>query len=320
MIGRGWFVLLLLYCRLLLAGQGIWTPPEILDAAYENKEIFWDLKQNERELPFFKKKNLLVFYFSISCSHCKEALPHIFRVYNKYKIKNLSIIAVAIKENQFNEVIQFAKDYSDSLPILYDRDKTFGTMINAQITPTIVLINKQGKIKCTISGYFKDAELLYDLKLDQCFGSGTGNFLWQDRFYDARLCSGCHVREYLDWITTRHAYSLIPLNSDQQKDPECMICHVTGWGESGGFIDFAKSRALAKVQCEACHGKTGGHLKSVHQKVPQEVCSGCHREFHPHEKFQISDDWPKINHVHPLTDEDIKSRSEKIQQWLAAFQ
>ncbi len=53
------------------------------------------------------------------------------------------------------------------------------------------------------------------------------------------------------------------ITTSPEKAPECLVCHVTGWGEEGGYsleVDVTNARAvkvnndLARVGCESCHG------------------------------------------------------------------
>ena len=51
--------------------------------------------------------------------------------------------------------------------------------------------------------------------------------------------------------------SLIVKNQDY--NPECVICHVTGFGYTGGFKRPDQSQDRANVQCEMCHGAGAEH-------------------------------------------------------------
>ena len=55
---------------------------------------------------------------------------------------------------------------------------------------------------------------------------------------------------------SRHSHAYETLNRvNKAFDPECLSCHVTGWGENGGFISEVDTPKLKNVQCEVCHSQ-----------------------------------------------------------------
>ncbi|MEC7984051.1 MAG: multiheme c-type cytochrome, partial [Myxococcota bacterium] len=94
-------------------------------------------------------------------------------------------------------------------------------------------------------------------------------------------CAGCHSREFARWTFTDHAQawqSLILKN--EQKNPECIPCHTTGFGEPGGLgeLNTTNIRKYKSVQCESCHGPLKGHpeSKSVKSKpITPKSCTVC---------------------------------------------
>lgn len=95
-------------------------------------------------------------------------------------------------------------------------------------------------------------------------------------------CTDCHKNITVDWQQSRHARAFESLKkSGQQGLPACIRCHVTGYGETGGFIDDELTPELAGVQCEACHGPAGKHVSALEKKnitsVPKvDICRRCH--------------------------------------------
>ena len=73
--------------------------------------------------------------------------------------------------------------------------------------------------------------------------------------------------------------SLAKTNDDY--DPECVRCHVTGWATQGAFADYDSTPAHKNVNCEACHGPGAPHsnnpeVKTLAGKVDQNTCLRCH--------------------------------------------
>ncbi len=87
-------------------------------------------------------------------------------------------------------------------------------------------------------------------------------------------CKTCHPREYEHWATTAHARAYHTLvKKDKTSDPSCLACHTTG----RGFPQNTAAR-FENVQCEACHGSTGGHPDSRKEleQVDEADCRQCH--------------------------------------------
>lgn len=102
-------------------------------------------------------------------------------------------------------------------------------------------------------------------------------------------CNTCHpehVRTYSEWKYSRNFRILQMRGKDHA--PECLPCHTTGYGKSGGFISVEETPHMKNIQCEACHGPASLHVKAPtveeHQKtlsVPKNVCTSCHHQ-HKH--------------------------------------
>lgn len=163
-----------------------------------------------------------------------------------------------------------------------------------------------------------------------------GDYIGSDK------CKICHKKEtagqqYAIWTKGPHASSFETLKNDQSKEiakkmgltvapekaPQCLKCHVTGWGD-GGYqleVDPADKRGvkrntdLARVGCEACHGagkkykskKTmlgiyNGELKGEDYgllPIIESSCTNCHNEESPtYKKFVFEERVKEI--VHPV--------------------
>jgi len=116
-----------------------------------------------------------------------------------------------------------------------------------------------------------------------------------------KRCAECHRDAWEKLLTTPHqraVKSLAKTNDDY--DPECVRCHVTGWATQGGFADYASTPVHKNVNCEACHGPGAPHsnnpeVKTLAGKVDQNTCLRCHDpDNSPH--FKFAEYWPRIEH------------------------
>jgi hypothetical protein len=117
----------------------------------------------------------------------------------------------------------------------------------------------------------------------------------------AKRCSSCHFKQYMVWKKTKHgkeAWESVP--AKYQSDPECLKCHVTGYGTTGGYVSGTAPEILQNLlgtSCEACHGPGSKHEEiakkyttkktlapdedkevrgSIYKLLPQNVCVRCH--------------------------------------------
>ena len=93
-------------------------------------------------------------------------------------------------------------------------------------------------------------------------------------------CERCHAAQTEQWEGTGHASaygSLVEVG--READPECVACHVTGYGFRGGFLWTTAPPTSVGVGCEECHGPGEGHVQSPALKtapITEETCTRCH--------------------------------------------
>jgi hypothetical protein len=88
-------------------------------------------------------------------------------------------------------------------------------------------------------------------------------------------CRMCHRDRHATWLEddphSKAFSSLTPEDvTSGRKDEKgqlCVSCHVTGYGEPGGFVSFEKTPGMADVGCEACHGPGRDHVLKILKSV-----------------------------------------------------
>lgn len=99
-------------------------------------------------------------------------------------------------------------------------------------------------------------------------------------YVGAAACGTCHPAQLRQWAASKHAKALASLERKRQElNPECIRCHVTGYGDSGGYRPGAlKGAILGNVQCEACHGFGREHRGKgkIRGSVAEAICRRCH--------------------------------------------
>lgn len=128
--------------------------------------------------------------------------------------------------------------------------------------------------------------------------------LENNQYVGAQSCQACHKTEYSHWISTNHSKAFLTLRRIRRElNPDCAICHVTGYGYKPGFsmetltVDEKK---FGGVQCEICHGPGRNHIlaptTSNIRKAPEErTCRQCHTPEHSN-AFDFTDRIDRVRH------------------------
>ena len=119
-------------------------------------------------------------------------------------------------------------------------------------------------------------------------------------FVTSQTCGTCHVEAFQIWESSAHAHAIdILVRERKEFDTQCVICHVTGSGQPGGFEDLYRTAHLANVQCEACHGQGREHSQqpTVVRMEPlgPNSCVTCHNRSNSPE-FEFVSYWEAIKH------------------------
>ncbi len=114
-----------------------------------------------------------------------------------------------------------------------------------------------------------------------------------------QTCLTCHSKEHDIWSKTGHSRAYAALQEvNKSFDPECLVCHTTGFGKPGGFISEIDTPELKNVQCEMCHGARLEHTQNPQGGFAGEAnaaCGTCHVKKHS-PKFNFGQYWPRIQH------------------------
>jgi hypothetical protein len=121
---------------------------------------------------------------------------------------------------------------------------------------------------------------------------------------DAR-CAACHAAEHAKWSETKHAHAsdaLLPKYSrrpeNRQFDPECVVCHSTGFEYKTGFENEKRTPFLKHNGCENCHGPGSGH--ATNPKDPQLLAALAPWKTKPEDRLPDLEFLKKMAETKPL--------------------
>ncbi|MBI4958306.1 MAG: cytochrome C [Desulfovibrio sp.] len=109
-----------------------------------------------------------------------------------------------------------------------------------------------------------------------------------NKYIGPTFCAECHPQESANFQKySKKAHSgdsvkrMAPgLTPDELKS--CYSCHMTGFGQPGGFVSLEATPQMANAGCEVCHGpgaahaESGGEKKLIKRKLTTKDCEVCH--------------------------------------------
>jgi thiol-disulfide isomerase/thioredoxin len=102
-------------------------------------------------LSALKGKVVFLNFWATWCGPCRDEMPSMEVLYNRFKDKGLEILAVNSEESQ-GDVIAFMQDYGLTFPALLDEDGRVNGAYGIQAIPTTFLVDRDGKIILRLVG------------------------------------------------------------------------------------------------------------------------------------------------------------------------
>jgi len=114
-----------------------------------------DREGNEIKLSDLRGKVVFINFWTTWCGFCTYEMPSIQEAYEKYKDKDVIILAVdvlAAEKIKMDEVNKFLDDKGYTFPVLYDVDGSTSVQYKVRGFPTTYIIDKEGNIADFVSG------------------------------------------------------------------------------------------------------------------------------------------------------------------------
>jgi thiol-disulfide isomerase/thioredoxin len=97
-----------------------------------------------------KGKVVAVEFYTSACSNCRAAVPHVVKLYDKYKSRGFIVIGIHTPELSFEHKLEYIHQTISELGITYpvglDDDAKVWKAYNNNYWPNLLLFDRQGKL------------------------------------------------------------------------------------------------------------------------------------------------------------------------------
>ena len=139
------------------SGSALAQTPDNTGSAPVFSASFKDFDRKLQPLKQFQGKPLVVYFWATWCKSCKNELPELIALHQKYKAKGVTVLGIAIDNT--DKVREFLKEYKVDYPVLIGSDdalalsKTLGNKVGG--LPFAVVIDAKGTIVGRLLGETK---------------------------------------------------------------------------------------------------------------------------------------------------------------------
>jgi len=107
---------------------------------------------------------VMVNFWATWCGPCRQEMPHLNKLYDKYRDSGFVLLGVNIDDNA-RAAIDLSAKMGLKFPVLLDTDKTVSRLYDLGSMPATVLIDRDGRVRHLHRGYRDGYELVYDQQL-----------------------------------------------------------------------------------------------------------------------------------------------------------
>ena len=107
---------------------------------------------------------VMVNFWATWCGPCRQEMPQLNRLYEKYKASGFVLLGVNVDDDQ-RKAAEVAGKLGVTFPVLLDTDKTVSKLYDLSTMPSTVIIDRDGKIRYVHRGYVSGYEDNYEKQI-----------------------------------------------------------------------------------------------------------------------------------------------------------
>lgn len=231
-------------------------------------------------------KPVILLFFLHTCPHCHHELEFLKQELPKIpESERPVLVGVSVLDHVTSVKATLEQDGLAFFPVVLDSNYEIRTAYGAMAgVPETFLIGRDGRVMARVRGWGQPQdEPLMRMRLAKLAGRTVPMLLSSTGYSGNEFCTVCHEVPAETWQLTAHAGAFATLvRHGADRDPECVGCHVVGWGKPGGYTITPPTPQLENVGCEDCHGRGGPHQSPDFVKGGDfaPACATCHDATH----------------------------------------
>jgi peroxiredoxin len=107
---------------------------------------------------------VLVNFWATWCGPCRQEMPHLSKLYDKYKSSGFVLLGVNVDDDTA-QAANVASKLGVTFPVLPDTDKRVSRQYDLSAMPSTVLIDRDGRVRYLHRGYQSGYENTYDKQI-----------------------------------------------------------------------------------------------------------------------------------------------------------
>jgi peroxiredoxin len=107
---------------------------------------------------------VMVNFWATWCGPCREELPQLNRLYEKYQAAGFTLLGVNV-DSSSKEALGMARRLGVQFPVLFDDRKEASRLYGLESMPWTALIDRNGKVRYVHAGYKPGYEKTYEVQV-----------------------------------------------------------------------------------------------------------------------------------------------------------
>lgn len=107
----------------------------------------------QRSLSSYHGNVVVLDFWATSCAPCRDTMPRMEEFHKRYQGQGVNVIGVAVDVDDYDKVVQLAKELGVTYPIAADTAGEAKQYYQIRSLPTLVVIDKDGVIALRLEGY-----------------------------------------------------------------------------------------------------------------------------------------------------------------------
>jgi peroxiredoxin len=104
-------------------------------------------------LASLKGKVVMVNFWATWCVPCRQEMPHLQALYERYESLGFELLAVNVEKNNADGVRKWLEETPVTFPVLLDGNNQVSKLYKVQTMPSTVLIGRDGTMRFIHHGY-----------------------------------------------------------------------------------------------------------------------------------------------------------------------